>query len=115
VSGIKLWKLYFQIRAHCASTSAFDKIAGTKKNCWQTLFLRQTEAHPNAGVWHQAMEIAGTKKIAGKHFFLQSNTFFAGKRFFCRQTLFFAGNAFLKKKKPTTRIFQATYLKEMVA
>jgi hypothetical protein len=31
VSGIELWKLHFQIRAHCASTSAFNKIAGTKK------------------------------------------------------------------------------------
>jgi hypothetical protein len=29
-SGIELWKFYFQIRAHCALTSAFDKIAGTK-------------------------------------------------------------------------------------
>jgi hypothetical protein len=29
-----------QIRARCALTSAFDKIAGTKKNCRQTLFLQ---------------------------------------------------------------------------
>jgi hypothetical protein len=53
-SGIQLWKFYFQPRGRCALTSAFDKIAGTKK-------------------------------IAGKCFFLQSNAFFAGKCFFCRQ------------------------------
>jgi hypothetical protein len=29
-SGIKLWELYFQIRARCALTSAFHKIAGKK-------------------------------------------------------------------------------------
>jgi hypothetical protein len=46
-SGIELWKFYFQIRAPCAMTSAFDKIAGTKKLqanacfCSQTLFCRQ--------------------------------------------------------------------------
>jgi hypothetical protein len=48
-SGIKLWKFYFQIRARCALTSAFDKIAG-KKNCRQMLFLQ--EAHQNG--WHAA-------------------------------------------------------------
>jgi hypothetical protein len=33
-------EIIFQIRARCALTSAFDKIAGTKKNCRQTLFLQ---------------------------------------------------------------------------
>jgi hypothetical protein len=44
-SGIKLWKLYFQIRACCALTSAFDKIAVKKLQanaffCSQMLFLQ---------------------------------------------------------------------------
>jgi hypothetical protein len=41
-SGIKLWKFYFEIRACCALTSAFNKIAGTKKNGRQKLFLQAT-------------------------------------------------------------------------
>jgi hypothetical protein len=64
--GIKLWELYFQIRACCALTSAFNKIAGTKK-------------------------------IAGKCFFLQSNTFLQAN-VFLQGHIFFAGNAFHKKK-----------------
>jgi hypothetical protein len=64
VTGIELWKLCFQIRAHCALMSAFDKIAGTKKNCRQTLFF------------------------AVKRFFFSQTLFFAVKRFF------FAGKRF---------------------
>jgi hypothetical protein len=30
VTGIELWKLYFQIRARCALMSAFNKIAGKR-------------------------------------------------------------------------------------
>jgi hypothetical protein len=69
VTGIELWKLYFQIRARCALTSAFDKIAGTKKNCRQTLFF------------------------AVKRFFFQANAFFSGKRFFLQETLFIEKNS----------------------
>jgi hypothetical protein len=42
VTGIELWKLYFQIRARCALTSAFDKIAGTKKIAGKHFFLQAT-------------------------------------------------------------------------
>jgi hypothetical protein len=42
VTGIELWKLYFQIRTCCALTSASDKIAGTKKLQANTFFGSQT-------------------------------------------------------------------------
>jgi hypothetical protein len=42
VTGIELWKLYFQIRARCALASAFDKIAGTKKIAGKRFFFSQT-------------------------------------------------------------------------
>jgi hypothetical protein len=53
-----IWKLYFQIRAHCALTSAFNKVAmQAQKNCRQTLFF------------------------AVKSFFLQANAFFQATLF----------------------------------
>jgi hypothetical protein len=105
-SGIELWKFYFQIRACCALTSAFNKIAG--KNCRQTLFFRQTifcrklteRLVSGIKLWKIYFQIraccaltsafnktAGTKKNCRKTLFL------AVKCFFCRQTLFLAGNA----------------------
>jgi hypothetical protein len=70
------------------------------------LVIISQEAHQNAGIWHQAMEIlfsnqsslcldvsfqqnCSHKKNAGKHFF-------AGKRFFCSQTLFLQANTFFQ-------------------
>jgi hypothetical protein len=66
-TGIELWKLYFQIRARCALTPAFNKIAGTKKIAGKRFFWRQTLF------------------FGGKSFFCRQMLFFAGKRFFCRQ------------------------------
>jgi hypothetical protein len=62
VTGIELWKLYFQIRAHCALTSAFDKIAGTKKIAGKRFFCSRT-------------------LFFAVKLFLQANVFFCRQRF----------------------------------
>jgi hypothetical protein len=70
VSGIDLWKFYFQIRARCALTSAFDKMLHAQKKLQAIAFF------------------------AGKHFFCsqtlfcRQTLFFAGKCFFLQATLF---------------------------
>jgi hypothetical protein len=56
-TGIEVWKLYFQIRARFALTSAFNKIAGTKKLQANAFFCSQMLF------------------FAGKRFFLQPTLF----------------------------------------
>jgi hypothetical protein len=88
-SGIKLWKLYFQIRACCALTSAFNKIAGTKKFAGKCFLLQSNNF------------------FCRQTLFLQANAFFAGNAFHKKiandknlSSYLSQGDGGLKKNKP---------------